>query len=136
MNRIDFCLGLAFSHGLDKVALMKKNRPAWQKGKVNGIGGKIEEDELPIDAMVREFYEETGAVHYSFHHFAKVDFASGTMYCYKTEIELSLLETTTDEEIEIYDVNNLPENMVEEVSWLINLALSGLQYYEIKVFNS
>lgn len=42
------------------VALIKKEKPEWQKGRLNAIGGKIEEGEEPIDAQVREFREETG----------------------------------------------------------------------------
>lgn len=42
------------------VLLVLKANPAWQKDKLNGIGGKIEENETPKAAMVREFKEETG----------------------------------------------------------------------------
>ena len=44
----------------DKVALIQKNRPAWQKGKLNGIGGHIEENETPLSTVDREFFEELG----------------------------------------------------------------------------
>lgn len=44
----------------EKVALIRKNRPEWQAGLLNGIGGKIEEGERPLEAMRREFREETG----------------------------------------------------------------------------
>lgn len=37
---------------------MIKNKPDWQKGCLNGIGGKIEEGEKPIDAVFRELEEE------------------------------------------------------------------------------
>ena len=37
------------------VVLTHKNRPAWQAGKLNGVGGKIELLESPVAAMVREF---------------------------------------------------------------------------------
>lgn len=42
------------------VLLVHKNRPAFQAGKWNGIGGKVEPGEHQDDAMVREFYEECG----------------------------------------------------------------------------
>jgi 8-oxo-dGTP diphosphatase len=45
-----------------EVLFIQKNRPLFQKGKWNGIGGKIEPDEEPIHAMVREFLEETDIV--------------------------------------------------------------------------
>ncbi len=49
-----------------RVAVIQKARPAWQAGKLNGIGGKIEVGETPTEAMVREFREETG--YFTFEH--------------------------------------------------------------------
>lgn len=44
---------------LDRVLLIEKKKPAWQAGRLNGVGGKIEGVETPVQAMVREFEEET-----------------------------------------------------------------------------
>lgn len=52
--------GFAFSADRHQVALVRKLRPAFQAGLLNGIGGKIEPGERPVSAMVREFREETG----------------------------------------------------------------------------
>lgn len=57
---MNYVLGFMFSPDAELVALICKDKPAWQKGALNGIGGKIEEGETPIEAMVREFEEETG----------------------------------------------------------------------------
>lgn len=43
-----------------RVVLMRKVKPDWQAGKLNGVGGKIEAGETPEVAMAREFKEETG----------------------------------------------------------------------------
>jgi len=56
---VHFVLGFVFSPR-NEVLLIRKNRPAWQAGKLNGIGGHIEPDEIPVQAMSREFFEETG----------------------------------------------------------------------------
>jgi 8-oxo-dGTP diphosphatase len=53
-----YVAGFAFCG--DHVALIKKNHPAWQDGKLNGIGGKIRPGEEPYVAMAREFAEEAG----------------------------------------------------------------------------
>lgn len=44
----------------NNLLLILKNKPDWQKGKFNGVGGKIEPKESVILAMAREFQEETG----------------------------------------------------------------------------
>lgn len=45
-----------------KVLLVTKRRPTWQAGRLNYPGGKIETDETPLEAAVREMSEETGVV--------------------------------------------------------------------------
>lgn len=44
----------------NRVVLIQKNRPDWQKGRLNLPGGKIESGEIEIDAAKRELFEETG----------------------------------------------------------------------------
>lgn len=57
----DYVLGFAFSRDKCDMVLIEKTKPEWQKGKLNGIGGKVEpEDQSPLHAMIREFKEETG----------------------------------------------------------------------------
>ena len=55
-----YVIGFMFTNDWKDVLLIRKNRPAWQAGKLNGVGGHIEPGEEPIQAMVREFKEETG----------------------------------------------------------------------------
>ena len=44
----------------EKVLLVKKDRPAWQSGRLNLVGGKIEAGETPEQAALRELKEEAG----------------------------------------------------------------------------
>ncbi|MDO8598594.1 MAG: NUDIX domain-containing protein [bacterium] len=53
-----YVCGFYFLFG--RVVLIEKKRPDWMAGKRNGVGGHIESGEEPVDAMVREFEEETG----------------------------------------------------------------------------
>lgn len=57
---MEYCLGFAFSPDQRYVLMIRKEHPSWQKGKLNGIGGKVETNETPVQAMVREFREEVG----------------------------------------------------------------------------
>lgn len=62
-----YVVGFIFNWQLNKVLLIEKDRPEWQKGLLNGIGGKVEDiDECYGDndkfktAMRRESIEECG----------------------------------------------------------------------------
>jgi 8-oxo-dGTP pyrophosphatase MutT (NUDIX family) len=57
---MNYVLGFAFTPD-GSVALIRKIKPEWQAGKLNGVGGKIEDwDPSDVHAMTREFQEETG----------------------------------------------------------------------------
>jgi len=49
-----------FASNHNHILLIEKQKPEWQRGKYNLVGGKIEPDEDPYDAAQREFAEETG----------------------------------------------------------------------------
>lgn len=67
---MNYVCGFMCSYDLNRFLLIRKTHPEWQKGKLNGIGGKIEKKEQlvgdvwltesPFEAMIREFHEETG----------------------------------------------------------------------------
>lgn len=49
-----YVAGFMFNEDRTRVALIEKQKPDWQRGKLNGIGGKIEDDESPVEAMTSE----------------------------------------------------------------------------------
>lgn len=55
----NYVVGIAVDPDRTHGLFVLKNRPTWQAGFFNGVGGKIEVDESPAEAMVREFFEET-----------------------------------------------------------------------------
>lgn len=57
---VKMSLGLAFTADKSELAIVRKRKPDWQANKLNAVGGKIEEGETPLEAMVREFEEEAG----------------------------------------------------------------------------
>lgn len=57
---VRYVVGFCFNPSMTHVALIEKLKPEWQKGKLNGVGGKVEDGETAGHAMVREFYEEAG----------------------------------------------------------------------------
>lgn len=115
------CLGVT-----SKVLLIEKKRPEWQKGKINGIGGKIESMESPGHAMIREFKEETTYTINNFKNFAIINGSGWKVYFYHAiSVPFLILPepNPTDEKIIIADINNLPKNVMPNLRWLIPMAL-------------
>jgi 8-oxo-dGTP diphosphatase len=57
-----YVLGFAFDEQKTQVLLVQKQKPKWQEGLLNGIGGKIKPNENACNAMYRECYEETNLI--------------------------------------------------------------------------
>lgn len=55
-----FTLGIIFSASLEHVYLIRRDHPDSQKGKLNGVGGKVEPGETVGACMARESVEESG----------------------------------------------------------------------------
>ena len=93
---MDYVLGFIFDAKKDKVLLIKKSRPSWQKGKLNGIGGKIENNETPLEAMIRECKEETNLNIKNWRHYATMLFSDNKVFVYSAawNIELASDEGT------------------------------------------
>lgn len=120
----DYVLG--FYTDATSVALIRKRRPTWQAGKLNGIGGRVEAGESVSAAMAREFREETG--HTDFvpwrlycvvHNFT----AGYRVWCFHAMGNPHALRTVTDEEIEVHPHDSLPRELVGKVRWLLPMAL-------------
>lgn len=56
----EYVLGFIFDQTNDRVILQVKDKPDWQYGRRNGIGGHVELHETYQQAMAREGIEETG----------------------------------------------------------------------------
>lgn len=127
-TKIRYVVGFLFNEWLDEVALIKKTKPNWQAGKLNGIGGKIEPDD-PWEsyAMSREFEEETGLRIYGWDwkQYTILDGPDWEMYCFTAvSNEIHDIRTTTEEEvmvIKVEDLNNYPH--IDNIPELIKLAI-------------
>jgi 8-oxo-dGTP pyrophosphatase MutT (NUDIX family) len=123
-----YTLGFLFGEKDNKkvVWLIKKTKPDWQIGLLNGIGGKLEYKEPPIVGICREFKEETGVetIVDDWYEFCEyTDANSWRIHCFTSYKECHP-KTTTDEEVACYEVDNLPEKVISGVRWLISLALN------------
>jgi 8-oxo-dGTP diphosphatase len=70
------------------VLLVNKQKPKWQEGLWNGIGGKVERDESPMYAMPREFREETciDTAQDNWTHFATETGPEYELFCYRARL--------------------------------------------------
>lgn len=118
----EYVAGLLFCNQM--VALVLKARPEWQRGRWNGIGGHIESGETPLQAMTREFTEETGVEFENWEHFAtlKCDTHNGLIFWFRGEVsELVSLEGEADEPCEWHDSSALPPT-IPNIHWLSEMA--------------
>jgi 8-oxo-dGTP diphosphatase len=124
-------VGFIFSPDYNQVLLMTKNRPDWQVEKLNGIGGKIEEDETDAAAMVRECLEECDLVS-SEKDWVLACTSSGPdwevlYYGAALPGAINKAKTTTDEPVAWYSATSLPIQVIDNLRWLIPLAINRLK---------
>lgn len=123
---IHYVCGFAFSP--TKVALIRKTKPEWQAGRLNGIGGKVEGGETHIEAMIREFEEETGCHVEDWEVFVTLQSPPGwknawSVYFFRAfGVDLTKLKSVTEEEVVVVPWLDLPSSVIHNLRWLIPLA--------------
>lgn len=134
MSRTHYVLGFAFTEDLSDVLLIEKARPAWQAGKLNGIGGHVEKQEAPCDAMQREFCEETGLItsgtEWSW--FATMQGSDWVVACYFGTFPRPFLRgwrKTTDEQPRLISMDVVPRDasILPNVCWLLPMAIQHVR---------
>lgn len=140
MTEQAYTLGFAFDGAQRNVLLVEKKKPAWQAGKLNGIGGKIEPtvDVTLEDAMAREWDEECNrpglaVVHPEWRWFGSILVDNGaTVQLFKAVIPSVMLHARNGiandvgEIISKHTVTDVMAGVVgsiPNVRWLIAMAL-------------
>jgi 8-oxo-dGTP diphosphatase len=125
-----FVLGFLFRSNGREVALIQKNRPEWQRGSLNGIGGRVESGETPLAAMIREFSEEAGANVSDWRNF-------GVLSSPDTPMAVALyvshaaeeIVTKSDEPVAWYELLNLANlKVIPNLRWIIPAAMENGQF--------
>jgi 8-oxo-dGTP diphosphatase len=125
---MEYVLGFRFRGGEHReVALILKAKPDWQKGKLNGIGGKVEPtDEYgPHQAMAREFMEET-SVHTAWHEWRKfgtLRHAGEKIHLFASNGDCDIRQTTIERPgwYPVALLSMLP--IMKNLKWLVPLAM-------------
>lgn len=127
-----YVLVLPVERKTGRLVMVEKTKPAWQAGRLNYPGGKLEEGETPRQAAVRELQEETGLVVASecLAPIAVLKRAGDfRMHVFSVDIDdADAAQTLTEEEtvvVPLMDVllGNRPS--IENVGWLALMALDG-----------
>lgn len=126
-----FVVSFLFDPALSKVVLIRKNRPDWMAGKLNAVGGHVEDGESPLTAAVREFAEETGLRREArdWHHFLTLRRPGGDegreLICFwGVSPRISKVKSMTDEQVGIYDVQSLltRTDVLKDTLWILVMA--------------
>lgn len=130
-EKIEYVLGFAFSAMLERVCLIRKAKPDWQRGRLNGLGGKIENENKHI-AMVREFKEECGITTHGeqWNYFCRMEGDEFIVHCFCTVADLTTAKTVESERVEVIfvdDMKHLRPQMIENLPWLIYSAQNNLK---------
>ena len=127
-----YVVGFMFDESMSNVALIRKNKPAWQAGLLNGIGGKTENGETPAAAMVREFKEEAGWISIRpWQHFCTMSGVNNDGGTFEIEFYYVIgkphqLTSQESEQIEVVpaaDIAAGKEKTIGNLPWLVALAL-------------
>src|SRR5437016_13458863 len=114
-----YACGFLFSEDRRLVVLIRKRRPPWQAGKLNGVGGKLDGDETAADAMRREFREEAGLDVDSWQHILTLSGEDWAGHFFRAFGAVDAARSLTDEQLEIHRVEELPPDTIPHLSWMI-----------------
>lgn len=134
----EYVCGLCFDANYANIVLIRKNRPEWQKGKYNGIGGKVEDNEWPIKAMRREFYEETGLTVDDWIPLCELSKDDYIVHMYYSTVHYAHTAISKTDEIVVYQsVERLlayeKGMFIEGLEWMIPLAIYRSKRSEEKI---
>ena len=103
----------------EEILLLKKNNPDWQKGLYNGIGGKVELNTTPLETIIKKCQEELGVNISNWIELDSEISSSGIEIVYflttLNEGEIKKLQSQTDERAELFSINNLPINILQDL---------------------
>jgi 8-oxo-dGTP pyrophosphatase MutT (NUDIX family) len=121
-----YVVGFCFDPTYTQIVLVKKCKPIWQNNLLNGVGGQIEGNETPEQAMEREFWEETGlkVKHWTLFLTGDLTIHQGNcvVHYLLSHAKIKSCKYDAKEQCGWYDYECLPDNIVPNILWLIPMA--------------
>lgn len=111
----------------ESLFMIRKNRPKWMAGRLNGIGGNVEPGEFHRAACIREVREEAG-IDIEPHYFGTCLFPDCIVTCWYALIDkdqAAAVSSMTDEKIERvyrFHIESALPDMVPHAPILIQVA--------------
>ena len=125
-----YVTGFMYSVDRKHVVLIEKINPKWQRGLLNGVGGKIEKNETPEMAMSRECEEETGVAtapeEWKVFSIINRPLKYKVYFLYTLNNNAIHAKTVEEEKVGIYEVDDLPHNTLYNLKWLIPMGLDPM----------
>lgn len=119
-----YVLALLFTADRAEVVLVRKSRPPWQAGRVNALGGKLLAGESPLAAARREVVEEAGVDVAGWEEFLVWEDPVYRMHAVRAFDDAARgARTAEDQEVFRCGAAALPPNVIDNLRWLVPLAL-------------
>lgn len=121
MSKQLYSCGFLVDQSRESVLLIRKNKPEKQKGRLNGVGGKVEDGETFRMAMEREFQEEAGMHVTSWKETVLLIGEHYEVQFFWAVGDLSKAVSMTEEKLEIHRVDSLVNNrdVLTNLKWII-----------------
>lgn len=125
-----YTIGAVFTPDFEKVLLIEKKRPNWQKGRLNFPGGHFEENETGYMCVAREFYEEAAVVipPNEWQHIGLIE-NEGEYLCefftaIYDEARHGKIQSNTEEVCLWVYTKAIPDLVISNLKWLIPFAVN------------
>lgn len=129
----NYSLGFIFNKELDKVLLIKLNKPGqWNHELINGVGGKFNFSENFKQCMVRECEEETGLNIEDWNYIGNFckdeEFNVYTFYSIIESSNAKINWQCPEGFLQWYNINDLNKlSLVENAKWMILYCLQKIK---------
>jgi 8-oxo-dGTP diphosphatase len=126
-KRTSYVVGFMLDPTLSKVVLIRKTKPEWQKGLLNGVGGKVGDTipgETPEQAIHREFQEETGVEGLDWRKYLTLITPHSELHFFRAIGNVHMAKTVSDEDIAVFDIHDVMDrcDTLPNIRWCVQMA--------------